>query len=105
MDRHKINTIAVYGSHATMRLTDDVAALLTALAEHGVDLYIETPLWEALSQAGIPKGYPQMRLGDTLWRHSAEPRRRWHVAAGCTQATRRGAAYMGDQLWAPRLHD
>ena len=56
MDRHKINTIAVYGSHATMRLTDDVTALLTALAEHGVDLYIEAPLWEALQQAGIPMG-------------------------------------------------
>ena len=63
MDRHKINTIAVYGSHATMRLTDDVTALLTALAEHGVDLYIEAPLWEALQLAGIPEGYPQMRLG------------------------------------------
>ena len=48
MDRHKINTIAVYGSHATMRLTDDVTALLTALAEHGVDLYIEAPLWDCL---------------------------------------------------------
>ena len=63
MDRHKINTIAVYGSHATMRLTDDVTALLTALAEHGVDLYIEAPLWEALQLAGVPEGYPQMRLG------------------------------------------
>ena len=46
-----------------MRLTDDVTALLTALAEHGVDLYIEAPLWEALQQAGIPEGYPQMWPG------------------------------------------
>lgn len=66
MDKHRIETIAVYGSHATMRLTDDVTALLRALAERGVELYIETSLWDALQSAGLLEQEPhrsQMKPG------------------------------------------
>ncbi len=63
MDRYKIRTIAVYGSRSAMRLTEDVSTLLIALAERGVNLYIETSLWQAVYATGITRDYPQMQRG------------------------------------------